>query len=441
MAANKKVSTTETDIATAPAPWWRKMSAVGPGLVFVLSIIGPRDLVTNSVAGADYGYTLLWLLVVAIAARVVILETTARYVVVTGESLVTGCAKAGRWLVWLIFITPLIKRFVTGLIQILLLGTAVHLVFPLPTRYSVAIWALVSWSLVFALLYWGRYSLVEKFSKPLAVIMGGSLAIAAFLSRPDWAAAAKASIIPSLPEHQGLYGTAIVIMGVAGGAIGSFGNLKYSAFVHEKGWRDLSYLSRQRIDLALSSFGMLVILALIQIAAAGALRPLGIQVAEVEDLVPVFAQVLGDAGRIVLAAGIWSVVFTTATGSSAAYALMLSDIYHRFLRPSEAIKEQDEGRGAAYLPAYRWFLLVFLIPPLMVLFTDWQPVPLLMLSAVMAAVMLPATIIILLRLTADRKFMGKYVNRWFVNAVLVFSALASLYLGYQSLLETFGGAG
>ena len=224
--------------------------------------------------------------------------------VVTGESLVTGCAKAGRWLVWLIFATPLIKRFVTGLIQILLLGTAVHLVFPLPTRYSVAIWALVSWSLVFALLYWGRYWLVEKFSKPLAVVMGGSLAIAAFLSRPDWAAAAKASVIPSFPEHQGLYGTALVIMGVAGGAIGSFGNLKYSAFVHEKGWRDLSYLGRQRLDLALSSLGMFVILALIQIAAAGALRPLGIQVAEVEDLVPVFAQVLGDAGRIVLAAGI-----------------------------------------------------------------------------------------------------------------------------------------
>lgn len=186
---------------------------------------------------------------------------------------------------------------------------------------------------------------------------------------------------------------------------------------------------------------MFVILALIQIAAAGALKPLGIQVAEVEDLVPVFAQVLGDAGRIVLAAGIWSVVFTTATGSSAAYALMLSDIYHRFLRPSDAIKEQDEGRGAAYLPAYRWFLLVFLVPPLMVLFTDWKPIPLLMISAVMAAVMLPATIIILLRLTTDRKFMGRHVNRWFVNAVLVFSAVASLYLGYQSLMETFSGSG
>ena len=55
--------------------------------------------------------------------------------------------------------------------------------------------------------------------------------------------------------------------------------------------------------------------------------------------------------------------------------------------------------------------------------------------------MLPATIIILLRLTADSKFMGKHVNGWFVNAVLVFSAVASIYLGYQGLVETFGGGG
>lgn len=441
MPVEEKVAAVQRGEQTRPASWWRKLTAVGPGLVFVLSIVGPRDLVTNSMAGADYGYSLLWLLVVAIAARFVILEATARYVIVTGESIVTGCAKAGRWLVWLIFITPLIKRFVTGMIQVVLLGTAVHLLFPLPTRHSVAIWALVSWGLGFALLYWGRYNLVEKFSRPLAVLLGGSLAAAAFLSKPDWLAAAKATFIPTIPEHQGLYGTAVVIMGVAGGAIGSFGNLKYATFIHEKGWRDLSHLRRQRFDLISSACGMFVMLALLQIAAAGALHPRGMQVAEIEDLAPVFAQVLGDAGRIVLAAGIWSVVFTTMVGNSTAYALMLSDLYHRFLRPSDAIREQDEGRGASYLPAYGWFLVVFQVPPLLVLLTDWKPVPLLMASAAMAAVLLPATIIVLLRLTADRRFMGKHANGWFVNAILVFSAVMSVYLGYQSLVELLAGTG
>lgn len=441
MASEGKVPATEPEGATRPGPWWRKLTAVGPGLIFVLSTVGPRDLVTNSISGSDYGYSLLWLLVVAIAARFFILEATARYVIVTGESIITGCGKAGRWLVWLVFVTLLSHEFVIGPIRLMLLGAAVHLVFPLPTPHSVAIWSLASWGLAFVLVFWGRYKLVERLGRPMAVLLGGSLAVAAFLSKPDWFAAAKAVVVPSIPEHQGLYGTGVVIMGVVGGAIGSLGNLKYPTFVHEKGWRDLSHLARQRADLISSSVGMFVMLALIQVAAAGALHPLGMQVAEVEDLALLFAQAVGEAGRIVLAAGMWFVVFTTVMGNGTAYSLMLADIYHRFLRPSDVIREQDEGRGAAYLPAFRWFLLTLMGPPLMVLFTDWKPVPLLMASAAMAAVVLPAIIIMLLRLTADRKFMGQHVNGWFVNTVLVVSAVTAIYLGYQSVMELLGGTG
>lgn len=420
-------------------PWWRKLSLAGPGLVFILSIVGPRDLVANSVAGSEYGYSLIWLLAVAILTRIAILESTARYVIVTGESLVSGCGKTSRWMVWMIFIVPLVKRFVTGMVQLVLLGEAGHLLFPLATPYSELIWALGSWCLAFVLLYWGRYKIVEKISQPLALALVASLAAAAFLSKPDWGAALQGAVVPSVPDAPGLYGAAVVVMGVALGAIGSIGNIKYAAFVHEKGWRDLSYLRKQRLDLILSSCGMFVMLALIQIAAAGALHPLGIQVAEVGDLVPVFSQVLGDVGRIVLALGFWFVVFTSVTGSSTAYALMLADTYHRFVRPSDAIREQDEGRGAAYLPAFRPFLVLFAVLPLMVLFTDWKPVPLLMATALLAAVMLPATIVVLLRLTTDRKFMGEHVNGWFVNAVLVFAAAASLYLGYEGVMEMLAG--
>lgn len=418
-------------------PWWKKLSVAGPGLVFMLSIVGPRDLVANSVAGSEYGYALIWLLGVAILTRIAILESSARYVIVTGESLVAGCAKAGSWLVWMMFLIPFIKRFITGMVQLSLLGAAGHLLLPLNTPHSQAIWAVGSWALAFGILYLGRYALVEKISQPIAFVLVSSLAAAAFMSKPDWGAALMGAVVPSVPDTPSLYGSALVVLSVAVGAIGSIGNIKYAALVHEKGWRDLSHLRTQRRDLALSALGMFVMLALVQIVAASALHPRGIQVAEVEDLVPVFSQVLGEAGRIVLAVGVWCVVFTSVTGSATAYALMLSDIYHRFLRPSGAISEQDEGRGAAYLPAFRPLLVIFATLPLMVLFTDWKPVPLLMATAIVAAVLLPATIIVLLRLTNDRSFMGEHTNGWLVNATLVFAAVTSLYLGYESIIEEF----
>ena len=64
----------------------RGVFAFGPGLVFILGAVGPRDLVSNSIAGATYGYSLLWLLVVTLAVRFVILDATARYVMVTGQT-------------------------------------------------------------------------------------------------------------------------------------------------------------------------------------------------------------------------------------------------------------------------------------------------------------------------------------------------------------------
>jgi hypothetical protein len=140
-------------------------------------------------------------------------------------------------------------------------------------------------------------------------------------------------------------------MAILGGAVGSVSNLRYTAFIHEKGWRDISCMRSQRLDLRWSISAMFLMLVAIQVAAAGALRPAHLEIQRVEDLIPIFSLVLGAAGRIILAACLWSTVFNNHVGASADYSLMLADVYHRVIRPSAAINEQDSGRGAAYLPA------------------------------------------------------------------------------------------
>jgi Mn2+/Fe2+ NRAMP family transporter len=71
--------------------------AVGPGLVFALTVIGPGDLVANVAAGASHGTALLWVLPFALVFRYVWLSASARYVLVTGETLIEGFARYGRW--------------------------------------------------------------------------------------------------------------------------------------------------------------------------------------------------------------------------------------------------------------------------------------------------------------------------------------------------------
>lgn len=413
----------------------RRSVAFGPGLAFLLGTIGPRDLITNSIAGASSGYSLLWLIALGPLVRFFYLEASARYVLVTGRSLLTGCGNVGRWIVLLWFVMAVLNRHVYALIQITLLGTGAHFVLPLPTRHSVMIWGLSSWVAGFALMYWGRYRGLERISKPLGLLLGACIVMAAVLSRPDLSDLVKGAFSPSLPADVGVYSPTLVLMALLAGAVGSNANLQYSAFVHEKGWRNPFFLRRQRIDLLLSMAGSFLMLAMIQVAAAGALRPRGIQVAEMEDLIPVFSGVLGHAGRIFLGLTIWSMVFSNYVGYGTGYGLMIAEVYHRFVRPSGAIAEQDRGAGASYLPAFRWITAYVLLCPLYVFFTGWSPVRLVLVGGAASALSLPIVTLVILRLTADPKIMGEHANSWLTNIVLVLAGVGALYLGYQGIVR------
>ena len=427
-----------TEVAAPATPqrgFLSRALTLGPGLVFVLDSIGPVDLVTGSMAGAKYGFSLLWLLVAALAARFLIVDATGRYVMVTGESLLTGFGRISKWLAVVWFVVTVLTRHLSAVTKIVVLGGAAHLLLPLPTRHSIAIWGILSWMAAFALIYWGRYRLFEKLSKPIAMTMLSCLAVVAILSKPDPASLIKGALTPVLPTEPGLHSPALVVMAVLAAATASLSNLKYSAYVHEKGWRSLSFLRTQRMDLLVSMGVMFCILATIQIAAAGALQPRGIEVGKLEDLIPIFADLLGYGGRILLGVALWSIVFTSALGETG-HGIMISDVYYRFIRRSPVVGELNQTAGE--MPAYRWMVLYVFVSPLYALFTGWTPVGLVLLKSASTLLMLPIVVLAVLRLTADRKIMGVHANGWFTNIVLVLTTVAAAYLGCQGAIELLG---
>lgn len=409
----------------------------GPGLVFILGSIGEKDLISGSIAGATYGYSLLWLLVVSIVARFVIVDRTARYVMVSGESLLAGFGRISPWVVLLWFLVAILQRHASALATLSILGISAHMMIPLPTRHSAAIWGLSSWVAGFALMYWGRYRFVERFATPLAVVMGSCIAITAILSRPDPVAVLQGILMPVLPGIQGTHGPTLVLMAVMSAATASFGNLKYSAYVHEKGWRSIAFLSRQHRELLWSMFGMFCVLAMVQIAAAGALRPRGITVNTLDDLIPMFTSVLGPQGRAIMGAALWAMAFSSYVGTGTAHGIMISDVYYRFARRSVV----DAGRDARLgeMPAFRWVVLYISLSPLYLFFTNWTPVSLVLFKSGLSLLTLPVVTLAVLRLTADKRLMGAQVNGWFTNTVLVLTTIAALYLGYQGLTELMAG--
>ena len=110
--------------------------SLGPGLVYILTTLGAGDIVSNATAGATFGYQLIWALGMTLIFRFVWVNTSAKYVLVTGESLFTGYGRLGHWVVWVILISLLPLRHLYNLYVILIIGSSADLLFHLPTHCS-----------------------------------------------------------------------------------------------------------------------------------------------------------------------------------------------------------------------------------------------------------------------------------------------------------------
>ncbi|MGH9673128.1 MAG: Nramp family divalent metal transporter [Bryobacteraceae bacterium] len=408
----------------------------GPGLVHLLGSVGPNDLIANSVAGATYGYSLLWAVVVAYLLNYAIAEASSRYVVATGESITEGYGRLGRPVVFLLAVAIFVRRHLNNLALVLLLGASVHMLIPLPAGGSATIWSAVWFALAFALMFRGGYRGVERFAKVLLVGLGGSFAMVAVLAQPEPAAVLRGLLLPSFPDQQGIYSHFLVLMAVAGSAMGSINHLKYPAFVYEKGWRGIDVWQPQRIDLALSVSGQLLMAVLIQIAAAATLHGRGAEIRTIEDLSRVFSEPLGEPGRIVIGVGLWLSVFTTYIGSNTGYSLIVADICERFV--ARFRQKAVHAREAMRRRIYRVLVTFFCWSPLYVLFTAWEPVRLSIFTGALFLVLSPLVLAGLLLLTSNRELMKNRASGVVSRAGLGVAIVVSLYLTWQNAFELTG---
>jgi len=148
---------------------------------------------------------------------------------------------------------------------------------------------------------------------------------------------------------------------------------------------------------------------------------------------------MGDAGRIILGLGLWAVVYSSYVGSTTGSGLVLGDIYRNFIRPSD---ETTVGPGQpAGEHSFRAFVSLICVTSLYGLVTDWKPIWLVLLASALLVVLLPVFVVVLMRLTNDKKLMGEYVNGWVTNAALTFVVVMAAFLTYQNALNVWTDLG
>ena len=153
---------------------------LGPGLLFAGAAIGVSHLVQSTRAGADFGFGLLWALLLVNFFKYPFFQFGPRYALATGESLLSGYAKLGRGVIVTYFVLTLATMFtIQTAVTIVTAGLAVEL-FGIST--NIVYWGVVITLICATLLSFGRYGLLDRVMKIIIIVLSISTLIAAFLA-------------------------------------------------------------------------------------------------------------------------------------------------------------------------------------------------------------------------------------------------------------------
>ncbi len=156
-----------------------KLKSLGPGLLYAGAAIGVSHLVQSTKAGATYGYILIIAIVLAHVFKYPFFALGPRYANKTGESLVAGYAKMGRWVVVLLLVLTLSTMFtVQAAVTIVTAGLLQHM----GVSLSAVVLSLLLLVICLLILRIGNYSILDNLMKVIMIILSVSTLAAFALS-------------------------------------------------------------------------------------------------------------------------------------------------------------------------------------------------------------------------------------------------------------------
>ena len=397
----------------ASSPRVSVLKLAGPGLVVAATGIGSGDVVSATVAGANYGVVLLWAIAVGAFFKFVLNEGIARWQLATGTTALEGWAEHlppwvtiyfGVYLVvWTVAVSAALTN-ATGLGIATLTGGAIT-----------QPWGAVLHSLIgFAFVVRGGYTGFEKLMKLLVGIMGFSIVFCAAMTLHDPLAVLQGLLVPTIPPQSGMY-----VLSIVGGIGGSITILSYNYWMREEGLsgaRDLGYV-RGDIGVAYfftAIFGMSILLIANQAFFVGGTRLTDAQA--VPRMAQMLGTVIGPFGSWAYAVGFWAAVFASLLGVWQSVPYLYADFYGILRKlPREA---RSELTKVTSLP-YRVALVFITLVPLPFAFTG-RPLFIIVTYTIVGSLFIPFLAATLLYLNTRIPWTTPVPrNHWTTNVLLI----------------------
>lgn len=370
---------------------------IGPGLLVTVGFIDPGNWASNFAAGADFGYSLLWVITLSTIMLIVLQHNVAHLGIVTGLCLSEAATKyTPKWVSRPILGTAVLASISTSLAEILGGAIALEMLFDIPIIWG----SLLTAFFVTIMLFTNSYKRIERSIIAFVSVIGLSFLYELFLVDIDWPLAARSWVTPSIPE-----GSLLVIMSVLGAVV-----MPHNLFLHSEVVQSREYnkkddasirklLKYEFYDTLFSmGVGWAINSAMILLAAATFFAN-HIGVDELQQAKSLLEPLLGNQAATIFAlallmAGISSTV-TSGMAAGSIFAGMFGESYH--------VKDVHSRVG---------ILLSLGIALVVILFIE-NPFQGLIISQMILSIQLPFTIFLQVGLTSSKRVMGQYANsRW-----------------------------
>jgi len=396
------------------------LSVMGPGIITANVDNDAGGITTYSLAGSQFGYSLLWTFIPMIIALAVIQEMGVRMGIVSGKGLADLIReKVGIKFTFLMMIALLMANFGNVLAEFS--GIAVSAgIFGVPRFIALPAAALFVWLLVVK----GNYKSVEKVFL-LASSLYLSYIVAGFLAGPNWGLAAKSVILPQVSLSTAYI---TMVIGIVGTTIAPWMMFYIQSSVVEKGI-SLKNLKYSKIDAIFGAIVVNIVAFFIVLACAATIYTNGIQVTNVADVSNALVPLAGHYASILFAFG-----FLNAS-LFAASILPLSTAYY----VCESLGfEAGVSKGFREAPVFHGLYLGLIILAVIIIMIPSVPLlTILFLSQVANGLLLPFVLILMLLIINDKRVMGKYVNSRLFNFIAIATVLTVMGLSVGLLATIF----
>lgn len=400
----------------------KKLKSLGPAILVTSAFIGPGTVTICSIAGAKFGFSLLWAMLFSIFATIILQEMCARLGVITQkglgqtlrEQLTTPFLK---WSGVILVVSAIligngayeagnISGAALGMTTVLSDGTGDH-----------TLWVIAIGIIALVLLSSGSYRWIERTMIVLVLLMSIVFIVTAMVVAPP-IGELLAGFVPSLPDQ-----STLLVIGLIGTTVVPYNLFLHSSAVTER-WKGADDLPEAQLDTWASiTIGGLISISIVITSAMAAMNTNG-DISSVTDLAKQLEPLLGSWSKYFMGAGLFAAGISSSITAPLAAGYATSGILGIKSHPSDN--------------RFKMISIAVLLVGIVASLTGFRPIEVIRFAQVANGLLLPVTAFFLIWIMNKSDLLGQYRNSKAQNVLGITIVVITVVLGLKSILTVIG---